>query len=130
MPRTTRSASGCSMRLAMVPGFEADLIHRPCGALLELARRGLRTVFVTICPNWPGPTTPTDASLTSPVLRSGEQVDGERHHVARTGLGQQRRCNRDCPPRPYRVVHQQHRPVEAHPVAHAGAGQQVPRPNR
>jgi hypothetical protein len=66
----------------------------------------------------------------TPELRSGEHVDGERHHLARAGLGQQRRRNRDRPPRPYRVVHQQHRPVEAHPVAHAGTGQQVPRPDR
>ncbi len=63
-------------------------------------------------------------------LRSGEQVDGERYHLARADFGQQRRCNRDRPPRPYRVIHQQHRPVEAHPVAHTGAGQQVARPDR
>ena len=65
-----------------------------------------------------------------PELRLGEQVDGQRHDLARAGLGQQRRRNRDRPPRPYRVVHQQHRPVETRPVSHAGAGQQVPRPDR
>jgi hypothetical protein len=96
----------------------------------KLAARGLRTVFVSL-PDLAGPDDLARCiALLHPELRSGEQVDGERHHLARAGPGQQGRRNRNCPPRPYRVVHQQHRAVEAHPVAHAGAGQQVPRPDR
>jgi hypothetical protein len=75
------------------------------------------------CPAWPGPTTWTDGSLSYPRIALREQVDGERHHLARADFGQQCRRNRDRPPRLYRVIHQQHRPVEAHPVAHARAGQ-------
>jgi hypothetical protein len=31
----------------------------------------------------------------TPELRSGEQVDGERHHLARDDFGQLRRRNRE-----------------------------------
>ena len=48
----------------------------------------------------------------TPLLRSGQLVDGQRQHRGRTRLGQQRGSNRDRPPGAYDVVDQQHRAVE------------------
>jgi hypothetical protein len=39
-------------------------------------------------PDLAGPTTSTDAPLSYSELRLGEQVDRERHHLARADFGQ------------------------------------------
>jgi hypothetical protein len=57
------------------------------GAYLELAIRGFAEC-AQACPAWLGRTTSAGESLCYPRMRSGEQVDGERHYLARADFGQ------------------------------------------
>ena len=78
------------------------------------------------CPAWPGTTTSTDESLSYPP----NCAQGSRWTASGiTWLAPTSASSADATVtvhRIVRVIHQQHRPVEAHPVAYAGAGQQVP----
>jgi hypothetical protein len=78
---------GRGVRRCQTPAFftvgQVPGVTDHAAGYLELAARGLRTVFVSL-PDLAGPDDLARCiALLHPELRSGEQVDGERHHLAR-----------------------------------------------